>query len=511
MDLNIILIIIFLFSNLLTYLSLITKKSAIQIVDEMGFGWNLANSFECYDINSNIKIENPDDQITLWGNEIPTKELLLKLKRYGFKTIRFPVTWMYFMDESGKVDKRWMSRIRQFVDWVINYKMYCILNVHNDGASNNWLTKGESTKEKFILLWKQIANEFKAYDEHLIFEGMNDIVYNGEYNYTLLFVFNQAFIDIIRNSGGYNEERLLILSGANKEADLTCSEKYKIPYDPSNKIAISIHYYIPVYFTVERDDDPWYYIDGEGKKIIITPMTKWGEDNHYKEMFSYFELMKKTFVEKGIPVIITEVGVLTEQKKEIESIRKYLFFEFSMSTSYKGIMSCLLDKSNRIYADINYFDRINYKWFDEKIGENFRKIYRGNFINPTNYYLSTNLETVKNAAFGWNLYIKIGSKKPIRIIFNVDILTNVLWSVGFGVVSTDKKGLDIKIKISGTEGKKEYDGSYTFTIDTTNIEICNSVEVQKWWGYDEAIINYLTIEFNQNYTIFNYDEYKLAL
>jgi hypothetical protein len=228
-------------------------------------------------------------------------------------------------------------------------------------------------------------------------------------------------------------------------------------------------------------------------------------------MFSYFEIMKKTFVDKGIPVAITEVGILTEQKKEIESIREYLFFAFSMSTSYNGIMSCLLDKSNKIFADINYFDRINYKWFDEKIGENFKKIYRGNFINPTNYYLTTNRETVKNVNFGQSLYIKIGSKEIIRIMFNVNILTNFLWSVGFGVISTTKKGLPINIMISGTEGKKEYDGSYTFTVDVTNKEMSNSVEVQEWWGYDDIIINYLTVEFDRNYTIFNYDAYKSDL
>jgi endoglucanase len=134
--------------------------------------------------------------------------------------------------------------------------MYCILNVHNDGAPNNWLTKGESAKEKFIILWQQIAHEFKAYDEHLIFEGMNDIEYSGEYNCTLIFLFNQAFIETIRNSEGYNKERLLILSGANKDVILTCSEEYKIPLDPSNRIAISIHYFVPPYFAVERDDGP---------------------------------------------------------------------------------------------------------------------------------------------------------------------------------------------------------------------------------------------------------------
>ena len=79
------------------------------------------------------------------------------------------------------------------------------------------------------------------------------------------------------------------------------------------------------------------------------------------------------------------------------------------------------------------------------------------------------------------------------------------------MISSTKEGLQISIQISGTEGKKEYDGSYTFTVDVTNLNISNTVEVQKWWGYDDTIINYLTVEFNQYYTIFNYDAYKSDL
>ena len=498
-NLNIILIITFLLSLLLTYLSLIAKKTAFQIVNEMDFGWTMANAFECYD--SNIKIDNPDDQITLWGNEIPTKEIFVKLKRYGFKTIRFPVTWMHFMDESGKVDSKWMSRVKQIVDWIINYNMHCILNVHHDGVSNNWLSKGEASKEKFILLWKQIAYEFKAYDEHLIFECMNDIVYNGDYNHTLLLMFNQAFVDSVRSSGGYNKERLLILSGANKDINLICSKDYKIPIDPSNKLAISIHYFIPVYFAVEKDYDPWYYIDENGVKHITTPMTKWGNKNDYNEMFAIFENLKETYIDKGIPIVITEIGVLTEQEKETESIREYLFFEFSMSAAYKGLMTCLLDKSNRENGDMNYFDRINYKWFDEKIGENFKKIHRGNFIKPTDYYYTSNKETVTDFSVGGTINIRIGKKRVLKVIFNVDILTNLLWSVGFGISSLDKAGAGFGIKVSGSDGKKQYDGSYTFTFDVSDRDINEIVEIQKWWGNNEINFNYLTVEFNQSYTI----------
>jgi len=508
-NLTIILIITVLLSVLFTYLSLITKKTAFQIVNEMDFGWTMARAFECYD--SNIKIDNPNDQITLWGNPVPTKEIFIKLKKYGFKTIRFPVTWMHFMDEPGKVDSKWMSRVKQIVDWIMNYNMYCILNIHHDGSTNNWLTKGETAKEKFIFLWQQIAEEFKAYDEHLIFECMNDIVYSGDYNYTLLFLFNQGFVDIVRSSGGYNKDRLLILSGANKNIDLICSSDYKIPIDPSNKIAISIHYYIPVYFTVEKDDDPWYSINENGEKEITVPMTKWGNKNDYNEMFSIFRKLKETFIDKGIPIVITETGVFTEQKKEIESIREYLFFAFSMSASYKGLMTCLLDESNRENGDMNYFDRSNYKWFDEKIGENFKKIKRRNFIKPTDYYISSNKETVTDLAIGGTINLKIGKKKVLKVIFNVEILTNQLWSVGFGISSKDKAGVGFGIKIGGLEGKRQYDGSYTFTYDVSDQDINEIVEIQKWWGQNETIINYLTVEFNQSYTIFNYESYKSDL
>ena len=55
------------------------------------------------------------------------------------------------------------------------------------------------------------------------------------YDYNILLTFNQAFVDTIRNFGGNNIQRLLIVVGANNYLDLTCSSDYKIPIDPSNK------------------------------------------------------------------------------------------------------------------------------------------------------------------------------------------------------------------------------------------------------------------------------------
>ena len=414
----------------------------------MGIGWNMGNTFDCYSYNKTINI--PDEPIKIWGNRMPTKELFINIKKYGFKTIRFPITWMYFMNEEGIIDKIWFLKIKEVVDWIINLNMYCIINVHHDGSNQNWLSKGEESKEKFILLWKQISEEFKDYDEYLIFECMNDIEY---YNFTLLYIFNQEFINIIRNSENKNKERLLILSGANKQLDFTCSHDYKLPIDPYNKFAISIHYYLPSSFTIEHDFDPWTYIDGNGEKHIVTPLTKWGNDDDYKEMFSYFENLKKIYVDKGIPIIITETGVLTEEKKELESIIKYLYVEFSMSGSYNGIMSCLWDNSNKKEGGMNYYDRINNKFYETKIGENFKKISRGKFSKPTDYYISSNIDSTYTTNSDGNLEIRIGTKKVLKVIFNANIFINKLNMVGFRIESNDKNGICVGDEISGTKGK----------------------------------------------------------
>ena len=97
----------------------------------------------------------------------------------------------------------------------------------------------------YINLWTQIANEFKDYNEYLIFESMDEVFFYNYtysiYDYTTLTNLNQAFVDAIRNTGGNNIERLLIIAGANDDLEMTCFSDYKIPVDQSKKLAVSIH------------------------------------------------------------------------------------------------------------------------------------------------------------------------------------------------------------------------------------------------------------------------------
>jgi len=510
MKLTIILISITITSIIFTYLSEFSKMTAMQIVKDMGIGYNLGNNFESYDKNDR-KI-TPDEQITLWGNSVPTKEMILSIKKYKFKTIRIPITWKHFINENNKVSSEWMSRIREVVDWVINSNMYCIINVHHDGQSGNWLSKGISAKDKFIDLWSQIANEFKNYDEHLIFESMNEVKYEIDYlyDYKTLNDLTQAFIDAIRNSGGNNNYRLLLISGANKELELTCFSDFKLPIDPANKFAISINFYLPSQFCSEPDDNPWTWTDENGIHEI-TPKTTWGSQEDYNDMVSNLETIGEYFINKGIPVIFTETGVLTEQKKDKESIREYLNAIFSFATNLDGMMACLMDSSNKLVNGMNYYDRVNHKWFDEKIRDNFKKIGKGKYVKPLEYIYLTNSLTVRQPDSNGYFTISIKRLKITAIIFNAKITTNNLWDFGFGISSSNKYGGWAGESVNGFVGVKEYDGTYTYVIDVRDKDYNNEVQIQKWWGNEFITINYLTVEFEGSHYSFDYKGYKDAL
>ena len=109
------------------------------------------------------------------------------------------------------------------------------------------------------------------------------------------------------------------------------------------------------------------------------------------------------------------------------------------------------------------------------------------------------------------MVIKIGRKIVTKVIFNINIYNSKLSNVEFGITSNDKGGELFVDLISGTKGKKEYDGSYTYTYDASRTEYNNVVQIQILQGKEYITFNYFTLEFDQSYNIFDYQSYKQDL
>ena len=134
---------------------------------------------------------------------------------------------------------------------------------------------------------------------------------------------------------------------------------FKIPIDPSNKLAISINFYEPSFAKMENED-----------------YNTWGSENVYKLLIANFEDLKYYYTDKGIPIIFKEFGVLTELGKNESCIREYLYTLLSLISDNELISSCLWDTSNKNFGNMNYYNREIDKWYDEKIQEFFLKFSR---------------------------------------------------------------------------------------------------------------------------------------
>lgn len=332
--------------------------STAQVVKEMGVGWNLGNTLEaCGSWITGSSVENYE---TAWGNPVTTKEMIDGIAGAGFKSVRIPVAWSNMMAEDYTIDASLISRVKEVTGYVLDNDMYAIINIHWDGG---WISKADEdhdgTLEKYKSVWKQVTAEFSDYSDKLIFESLNEEgVYENTWNrysnvgdkekaFGLLNELNQTFVDLVRESGGNNAKRHLLIAGYATDVDLTCDPAFKMPADPQNRCAVSVHYYTPSTFAILTEDADW----GKARST-------WGSTKEINELNGYMDKLKTTFVDKGVPVIIGEFGTTTTNK-EPESVRLYLRSVAQVAWD-RGMCPMLWDNGE-------HYDRSTCKFRDEEL------------------------------------------------------------------------------------------------------------------------------------------------
>ncbi len=340
-----------------------------QIVEAMGPGWNLGNQLES--VTDNVPEE------TNWGNPVITEKLIQSVKAAGFKSIRIPVSYFAKIDDDKDytIDSKWLDRVQEVVDYCIKNDLYAVINIHGDGYNTidgSWLLcngKNQTEiKKKYKKVWKQIAERFKNYDEHLLFESMNE-EFDGSYSepnkeyYQNINDYNQIFVDTVRKTGDNTTKRWLIIPGWNTNIDYTAGDYgFKLPTDQyrdksidkeEQRIMISVHYY-----------SPWDFCGGENCVI-----TQWGNeaddpsktsttcDETY--MKNQLNLMKTTFADKGYPVFIGEYGSIdkTSYDSENEYYRAYFARKLCQLSRKNGCIPMYWDNGYNGVHGFGLFDR----------------------------------------------------------------------------------------------------------------------------------------------------------
>ena len=82
-----------------------------------------------------------------------------------------------------------------------------------------------------------------------------------------------------------------------------------------------------------------------------------------------------------------------------------------------------------------------------------------------------------NAQSDGSYNIILGIKKALKIILNVNIDKIYNSDVSFDIFTADKNGNWFAISIKGIIGKKQYDGTYTFSIDIADKDFNNGIRI----------------------------------
>ena len=296
------------------------------ILEDMGLGWNLGNSLDATG-GSGLDTE------TSWSNPKTTQALIDKVKSLGFNTVRVPVSWgKHVSGDNYTIDSAWLARVKEVVDYCYKNDMYVILNIHHDtkssesasGAGYYPRSSAYSSSEKFVTsVWSQMAEYFKNYDYHLIFETLNEprligTGYEWWFNkwnipsevkdaIDCINKLNQKAVDTIRDTGSNNRGRLIMCPGYDASIDGATVSGFKLPTDISgnkNRIAVSVHAYSPYNFAMNV---------GSGSTSTYTSSIK----NELQDLFS---TLKSNFRDKGIPVVIGEFGS-TDKNNTAERVK----------------------------------------------------------------------------------------------------------------------------------------------------------------------------------------------
>jgi len=335
----------------------IPDTPGMAMVEQMGPGWNLGNTLDSYSAGAPAGLESE----TSWGNPLTTQALLDTLKAAGFTTARIPATWWNHLRADGSVDPAWMDRVQEIVDYGYNIGMYVILNMHHDDDYGGYIPERKQEQEvtaQYTRIWAEIAERFRNYDEHLLFEAFNEPRVPGSLlewgggtlsQRNVINRLNAAFVETVRASSGNNAVRWLMLPTHAAARESRVMRALRLPDD--DRLIVSIHAYYPRSFAMNNPDAKTY---GEQERRSLEKMLGRIYDR---------------FVKKGVPVYLGEFGAM--DKGNTDDRVRYTADYTALAARY-GMRCAWWD--NGIYIDEAYggesfalLDRRTLQWFYPEI------------------------------------------------------------------------------------------------------------------------------------------------
>ncbi len=341
----------------------IPQNAALDFVNDMKIGWNLGNTFDAIDCNW---LSDELAYESAWVRVKTTDPMIKLVKEAGFNTIRIPVSWHnHVSGDDHQISEPWLNRVKEVVDYAISRDMYVILNIHHDMSDKFIYPTSQyiDQSDHYVRsIWTQVAKRFADYDDHLIFESMNEPRMVGHKNewwidpndkdckdaINSINVLNQTFVDTVRTSGGNNEQRYLMVPGYAASYSGALDPGFKLPTDTvPDKLIVSVHAYTPYNFALEAGGVSTFDVDKHASVQEI--------DYFMTELYN-------NFVSNSIPVVIGEFGARNKKNNLQDRVN---FSAYYIAAAKARGITCVWWDNNDFTGDgelFGLFDRSAYRW-----------------------------------------------------------------------------------------------------------------------------------------------------
>lgn len=293
-------------------------EPASLAVQGMGVGLNITGLEHCWgSLITQPHRQDPTYYETAGGYGLITERTMKAVADAGFKCVRIPVTWHLHMDNiRAQVDKIWLDRVEQVVDYALDAGLYVIINMHHDAGTRvgRWCISDvehyEQASEGINNIWTQVATRFRDKDYRLLFEGYNEIL-DGADTWTYprqaasMEVANrllQDFVYAVRRTGGKNGTRILILNTYAASASERAVAAFRMPKDiTAGHLMVEFHSYVPSDFCTQQT---------AGRDHLI--------EDDFKVMEAAYEPIEKYFLAKKYPCVLGEFGAFPREGRSEE-------------------------------------------------------------------------------------------------------------------------------------------------------------------------------------------------
>jgi endoglucanase len=294
-------------------------RTAHKILDSVTMGINLGNSLDAWSSNPPSPW-TPERQETWWDNPLLNEEFIDGILDQGFDSIRVPVTWHMFTTVNDSlplsdlsrvtIAPQFMARVKQVVDWCYDRGVVVIINTHHDEQFFRFTPERfETDIHNMRSLIHRIATEFRNYDDRLIIQILNEPRSPGtpqEWIGTpeerqMLNTLSNAMVSAVRNSGGRNNERTLMVPtfAGQTHPDILSDFELPIQHETfSDRLIVTVQRYLPHAFALS--------MPGQGD------VSEWFEER-LTDTFDINDTLTRLnarFISQGVPVAMTEMGAM---------------------------------------------------------------------------------------------------------------------------------------------------------------------------------------------------------